>query len=256
MGQKQPFSIGALLIHGFTATPASVAILEDPLKAMGLPVSMPLLRGHGASSPEMLRGVTFQEWLADATESYRQLALQVRKVVIVGHSMGALLALQLAARFPETIDSLLLAAPALRLRSPLSPGRPLNFISTPLSRIVKRWNLKPVFTSQDHLDCAGLYAWAPTDAILSLFELIRSTVPVLARVRVPLLVLQNRHETTIHPESVVMLCRLAGAGEKEKTVVLLEHSEHQIFCDGERELAMQAVLAFISQRLPAISSPS
>jgi len=223
---------------------------------MGLPVSIPLLRGHGAISPEALRGVTFHEWLADVDAACRQLAEEAARIVIVGHSMGALLALHLAARYPGTVDSLVLAAPALRLSSLLAPGRPLHFMSVWLSALVKRWGLKPVFAGTDHLDCPGLYAWAPTDAILSLFELIRSMPPVLAEVHVPLLVLQNRHETTVLSDSVAMLCALAGTAPEEKSVFWLEHSEHQLFCDCERELAMRTVLAFVSGRLTsATASP-
>ncbi|MCF8384032.1 MAG: alpha/beta fold hydrolase [Chlorobium sp.] len=240
---------GVLIIHGFSATPESVAILEKPLRALGLPVSLPLLSGHGAPSPEALRGVTFHDWMADADRAFQALAEKAEKIIVVGHSMGALISLRLAAEYADTVDSLVLAAPALRLASLLAPGRPLHFAAAPLSLVIKRWDLKPVFAGTNYLKCAGQYQWVPTDAILSLFELIGTTLPQLGSVNVPVLLLQNRRETTVLAESEAMLFKLIGTRHAEQSVIWLERSEHQIFCDCEREEAVRAVLAFVSGRL-------
>lgn len=240
--------LGVLVIHGFTATPESVAVLEKPLKTRGFPVSMPLLAGHGAQSPEALRMVTFHDWIADATCAFHELVETSEKIVIVGHSMGALLSLQLAAAYAAMVDSLVLAAPALKLSSLLAPGRPLHFAAAPLARVVKKWNLKPVYADAEHIRCSDQYAWAPTEAILSLFELIERTIPLLGSVRVPVLVLQNRKDTTVLPESAAMLLDRLGTCRQQQSVVWLERSEHQIFCDCEREMAVLSVLEFVSGR--------
>lgn len=241
--------VGVLIIHGFSATPESVAILEKPLRALGLPVSLPLLSGHGASSPEALRGVTFHDWIADACRAFQALAEKADKIIIVGHSMGGLIALRLAAQYAGTVDSLVLAAPALRLASLLAPGRPFHFAAAPLARVIKRWDIKPVFTGPDYLGSVAQYAWVPTDAILSLFELIGATLPLLGSVTVPVILLQNRRETTVRSESVAMLFNRIGTSHAERSVIWLERSEHQIFCDCEREEALRAILAFVSGRL-------
>ena len=51
---KQPY--GVLIVHGFTSSLDCVSGIEPPLKALGLPTRMPVLRGHSAESPEALRG--------------------------------------------------------------------------------------------------------------------------------------------------------------------------------------------------------
>ena len=50
---------GVLVIHGFTATLDSVNPLVESLEKQQIPVSAPLLKGHGGPSPEKLRGVTW-----------------------------------------------------------------------------------------------------------------------------------------------------------------------------------------------------
>ncbi|MFO7742587.1 MAG: hypothetical protein R6X31_09775 [Anaerolineae bacterium] len=55
--QQQP--LGVLILHGFTSSLDCVRGVESAVKALGVPTRMPTLRGHGAESPEALRGVTW-----------------------------------------------------------------------------------------------------------------------------------------------------------------------------------------------------
>jgi carboxylesterase len=99
--------------------------LQASLEALGVVVSLPLMRGHGASSPQALQGVTWAGWLADGSAALEELATRVDRVILIGHSMGALVALQLAADHGDCgdqLDSLVLLATPLQLASPLAPG--------------------------------------------------------------------------------------------------------------------------------------
>jgi len=96
---KKPY--GVLIIHGFTSSLDCVCEIEPPLKALGLPTRMPVLRGHNAGSPEALRGVTWLDWVADAKSALQDLLTEVERAIIIGHSMGGLVALNLAADHME-----------------------------------------------------------------------------------------------------------------------------------------------------------
>jgi len=85
-----PPRCGALLLHGFTGNPDTMRPLQAPLEALGVEVSLPLLRGHGASSPQALIGVTWADWLDDGADALAELCTRVDRVILVGHSMGAL----------------------------------------------------------------------------------------------------------------------------------------------------------------------
>ena len=197
--------LGILVIHGFTATLDSVKLLSLSLQKLGIPLSVPLLTGHGASSPEALRGVKWERWMADAEDALQKLTLEAERIIVIGHSMGALLSLNLAVRYREKIDSLVLATPAIKLVSVLAPGRPLHFAAPLLGRIIRNWELKSDFAEAECKTCTPHYSWVPTDAIISFFDLIKKSTPLLGRITIPVLIIHNRKERTVRPESASIL---------------------------------------------------
>jgi carboxylesterase len=240
---------GVLVIHGFTATLESVNALCKPLQELDIPFRMPLLAGHGASSPEALQGVRWESWLEDADRAFQELSREVELVIVIGHSMGALISLNLAVRYPTLVDSLVLAAPALKLVSVLAPGRPLNFAAPLVSMIIKKWDLKSDVSDLRHQGRTPHYAWAPTDAIVSFFELIKKSLSLLGSVKVPFMILHNRRETTVLPESATMLYDLVATVPSDKSIMWLERSGHQIFCDCERDKAIRMIIDYVSCRI-------
>ncbi len=241
--------LGVLVIHGFTATLDSVKLLTLSLRKFGIPLSVPLLAGHGASTPEALRGVKWQQWMADAEQALLKLSLEAEQVIVIGHSMGALLSLNLAVRYREKIDSLVLATPAIKLVSVLAPGRPLHFAAPLLGRIIRNWELKSDFAEAECKTCTPHYSWVPTDAILSFFDLIKKSKPLLDRVNVPVLIIHSRRENTVRPESARILYNGIATDPSEKSILWLERSGHQLFCDCERDKAVQAIVDHVSCRI-------
>lgn len=244
---RSPF--GILVIHGFTATLDSVKSLTLSLQDVGIPISVPLLAGHGALSPEALRGVKWEQWMADAEKALQQLSLEADQIIVIGHSMGALLSLHLAVRYQNRIDSLVLATTAIKLFSVLAPGRPLNFLAPLLGRILKNWELKSDFSEQECENCIPHYSWVPTDAIISFFELIKKSWRILGLVNVPVLIIHNRKERTVRPESAMMLYNRIATPDAEKSLIWLEHSGHQLFCDCESQKAVEAIVDYVSSRI-------
>lgn len=94
--------LGVLLLHGFTSGLRALDGLVPHLEAAGLPFRMPVLRGHGTRW-EDLKGVTAADWHADAEAALLDLARDVDAVVVVGLSMGGLVALELAMNHPMRV---------------------------------------------------------------------------------------------------------------------------------------------------------
>ncbi len=168
--------LGVLLLHGFSGGPDTYKALEPALRQLGLPLAVPRLRGHGEASPQALAGITWADWLADASTALAALRAEAGPengtVIVVGHSMGALLALLLAADQPTAIDSLVLVATPLQLRSPLAPGRPLGVLVPLLGRLLRRWPLPKNYADAAQAAADSSYPWVPMDALLSFLELI------------------------------------------------------------------------------------
>lgn len=98
----------ALLIHGFPGTPAELRPLGTVLRQAGWTVQAPLLPGFGPEI-ETLAERQASEWVAAVQASLAHLHQQHRPVLLVGYSMGAALALQVAAM--HRLDGLILLAP-------------------------------------------------------------------------------------------------------------------------------------------------
>lgn len=240
-----------MILHGFTSNLDSVRELFDPLKNLGLPVVAPLLRGHGEHSPDALQGIGWNDWLLDAEKALRSSSGPEGKLVVVGHSMGALLALHLASSHPALVDSVVLATSPFRLASILSPGRPMHFLAPFVSRLVPRWNLETLYADPDGSIKPSHYQWAPTSAIISFFDLVDETLPLLDAVTVPALIMQCRHDSIVLPESAEILMNGLATPAADKSVVWFETSGHQLFCDCERKTAVASVVDFVSARVAA-----
>ncbi|HZG67871.1 MAG TPA: alpha/beta fold hydrolase, partial [Herpetosiphonaceae bacterium] len=105
--------LGVLLIHGFTADHHGMRPIAEIAEELGLAVEMPLLRGHGLTYRD-LRGVCWDDWVADVSQALAALKQRAERVIIAGFSLDGLLALATAAQH-EDLDSIVALAPALRI---------------------------------------------------------------------------------------------------------------------------------------------
>ncbi len=107
----------ALLVHGFPGTPADMRPLAASLAAAGWDVDAPLLPGFG---PEIitLPNRRHAEWRDTVVERVRSLREEHDRVIVVGHSLGAAVAV-LSAR-QERADGYALLAPFWRFGGPLT----------------------------------------------------------------------------------------------------------------------------------------
>ena len=97
-----------LMIHGAFCGPWSLQGLKDRFAAAGRAVTAPCLRFHDRNPPPAALGTTgLLDYAADLEE---EIAALERPPVLVGHSMGGLLAQMLAARME--IAALILLAPS------------------------------------------------------------------------------------------------------------------------------------------------
>ena len=107
----------ALLVHGFPGTPADMRPLAASLAAAGWDVDAPLLPGFG---PEIitLPNRRHTEWRDTVVARVRSLREEHDRVIVVGHSLGAAVAV-LSAR-QERADGYALLAPFWRFGGPVT----------------------------------------------------------------------------------------------------------------------------------------
>lgn len=103
---------GALLIHGFMGTPKELRPLGQALASEGIAVHAPLLPGFG-SKIDTLAEQRWQTWVDCARTAWTTVAAGRDVSILIGFSMGAAVAIQLAAETPPA--KLVLMAPFQRI---------------------------------------------------------------------------------------------------------------------------------------------
>ena len=109
----EPTALSALVVHGLHDSPKAMANLAEVVANHSVNALVSRMRGHFETDRSVLkRTVQWQEWLAD-TEVDLALAQKLGgKVVLMGHSTGALLLTWLAIRDPAKVAGLILFSPA------------------------------------------------------------------------------------------------------------------------------------------------
>ena len=203
---------GVLLLHGFTSALDAVSGLLPTLDALGLPYEMPVLRGHNAT-PDALIGVRRIDWYRDAVAAFHKLSERADHIVVIGLSMGGLVALNLCARanagtleivdcsrrgkyaapkpIPATLCGAVLWAPALGFCNPLAG------LSKPLSLFVKNWPGQDSFHDPECRKNNHNYKTFPTKAFCELYDYAHETEKVLSDVRVPLCIIHSKRDQVV-----------------------------------------------------------
>lgn len=235
---------GVLLIHGFTGSPWEMRSLGAWLHREGRTAHVVRLAGHG-TTPEDMEATTAEDWYGSARAGLDALEQHTRDNVVVGQSMGALLALRLAAEEPARVRKVVLLAPALVTAMSWLPWvAPL----IPLSVAASAGRLR--FVPKGESDVADdearasspSYRATPLRSVAELVRLQQAVRPMLARLHQPVLVIHARQDHTCPLENVGILQReLPGP---VRTLILPE-SFHVISVDKERHLVAQAVGAFL-----------
>lgn len=265
--EHQPFTVGdgvagALLLHGFTGTPAEMRPLSGHLATAGWTVHAPLLPGFGPEIGELGR-VSAEAWLTAAQTHWHALRRFHQPGVIVGYSMGGAIAVQLAAAVQP--DYLVLLAPFTRLADPTAQRL------MPLLAALRR-TFKP-FAGADFADPAvraQVTAIAPgvdlddpavqdslRDALAlpatALAQLRRTGLAAqraAAQLTCPTLVIQGRHDTTVLPAHTRRLLTQLGG-----PVHYIEiDAAHNLVNGTESAAVVEPIMAFLAHHAPRSQS--
>jgi carboxylesterase len=236
--------LSALLIHGLTGTPYEMRALGERLNAAGVRVEGVRLAGHGGS-PEELGDVTHSHWYESVVDSFERLRTYDEPNVVIGLSMGALLAARLAIDQREAVAAVVMLAPAFYM--PLWTRIVLRMVRRSSSFANRIYIRKQVGSDIHDAGARRVHPGnrlMPLRAALDLEELstqMRARLPELLQ---PTLVIQSRRDHTC-PFSKNTGFLMNHLGCADKRLVALDESFHVITVDSERERVAQETLDFI-----------
>lgn len=237
---------GALLLHGFTGWPGEMAFLGDRLASAGLAVSIPRLPGHGTNGLDFMR-TGWRDWLRAAVDAYLEMAAEHPRVHVVGFSMGGLLAILLAARFP--VARLALVAPGVKVNNPLLPLAPVLAPFFPRLRWPPVRPLGTVNPEDETVLAREYWSWRFGSQSASFLRLQRMARRHLPRVRADTLVVLGGKDPTVPLSAWDVVRRRIGSRAVER--VVLPGSVHQVLTGDERGPASDAIARWLTPPAPA-----
>ncbi|MEN9229617.1 MAG: alpha/beta fold hydrolase [Thermostichus sp. DG02_5_bins_236] len=239
-----PQDHACLLLHGLGGGIYELQWLAERLLGLGLTVQGFNYPGHDQPAPRMPRS-SWTEWYGRVLEHYLALQQEYRRVSVVGFSTGCPLALHLA--FAHPLHKLVLLSPFFAIRHQwyygLRPEQYLNSIGRLLEDVPR---LQLPIRDGDVRALAEKTAYFQSfnlPSVRSALELIERVRGEVARIQVPTLILQSRQDTVVDPEQAEWLYRELGS--EQKVLHWLEHSDHILSLDVEREEVFTQICQFL-----------
>ncbi len=236
---------GCLCIHGFTASPAEVRWLGLHLAEQGHTVYAPRLPGHAADPVDMDR-MRWQDWYRAVEDGYQVLRAQCDEVVVVGHSMGGLLALLLGIQQPVK-GVVAMAAPIIFHSRLMARARWVRLVM-PYTDQTDRSSLNDIIRAEQAnrgeptIGRTRYDRWS-TQAVGELYTLSEVTRPRLSELKAPLLLLYSEGDKTVPLENRDIIAQGVSSAILEQHT--FQHSDHILPQDIEREAVFNQVNAFI-----------
>ncbi len=251
---------GVLLIHGLTGTPTEMRFVAKGLNRNGFTVHAMQLAGHCGDETDLLK-TGWRDWYRSVCDAADRLRGEVDQMFVAGLSMGALLALKLAADRPDQVDGLGLYGTTFVYDGWTIPwiGR-LSFMLPLVCGLGFGWNQRfhecfPYGIKDERIrqriansmlsgDSAA--AGLPGNPWPSLAEFYRLSFLVrrqLSSIRTPCLVVHAVDDDVASLKNVRMVVR--GVQGPVETV-LLEDSYHMVTVDKERDKVIDRSTRFFS----------
>jgi carboxylesterase len=206
--------------------------LADALAARGFATRAPRLPGHG-TDPDDLARTRAADWVAAAEAGLDALRRDVPLVAVIGMSMGALLALDLAARHPTAVSALVCCGTPLRV--PRLTWLPFAVRVPGMARrlaVIPKRDGAPDIADPEMRAASRSYRVMPLAAVLELIALQRGVREALDRVTQPALLLHGRHDRSVPLANLALLRARLGSRVIETHV--MERSGHVITLDYDR----------------------
>jgi len=244
--------LGCLLVHGLTGTPAEMMPVAAALAGRN-PLWVTRVAGHATTVTD-LASTSWPQWYDSACAGADALTATAPRIVVIGLSMGALLAMRLAVERPASVAGLVLLSPAVALQRRLARwfGGPLRLLGAADARWTPlRTTLARVAFSKTGSDIADLdvrashpgYRQVPLRALLNLLALQRLAYRDAPRVAQPTLVIHAIQDHTCPVSAAEALYERLGS--RQKRLALLGQSFHVVTVDRERQRVLDEVTGFV-----------
>lgn len=211
-----------LFIHGIVGTPDHFKLFL-PHVPKDFSLYNMLLDGHG-KGVKAFSATSMDKWRKQVDEEIVKLSVSHKQIIIVGHSMGTLFAIEQAIKHSDKIKALFLMAVPLKIK--VKPKL--------LSNVLKVYfgNIKPddlmasasqnAYGIERDLRFWRYFAWLPR--YIELFKEIRATRSIISQLNTPCSAYQSKNDEMVSPEAYSILSQNACIH-----TCILENSGHYYY---------------------------
>jgi carboxylesterase len=220
-------NIGFLIIHGFGGSIEEIDPLNKYLLNNGFLTVCPALKGHTGKRKD-LKGISYSEWINSAEQGLLQLLPQSEKIILIGFSMGGLIAVNLALKH-----------------------KVCGIIT--LSMPIYHWDINRIFLNiindlkKGKYDSLKFYVGAsltlPFSAMLNFKFLLYKTKALLTQITCPMLIAQGLKDDTVKHRSAKYIFN--NVSSEKKVLKYYSNSNHTICKSQDQKELFNDIKAFI-----------
>ena len=245
--ESEPFFLpggltACLLLHGFTAMPEEMRLLGEFLASQGYSVLGMRLAGH-ATHPDDLKRTCWMDWLINVEDGLALLSKTCPQIVLVGQSMGGMIALIAASLYPVNA--------VVAMSTPYDPSpanqpspRPQKPFPSTIHKRVKRFPKAHLLHNRRELGYPA-YPEFPSSILGEVEKLGAAMVTALPQVRVPALLIHSHDDQSVPFGCMQMIYDHLGSSQKE--MLALEGMDHSLVRDPQRQQVFDAVSNFLKK---------
>ena len=229
-------SSGVLLIHGFTGLPAELFLLGQFLNQKNFTVLCPRLAGHGVDENNLMR-TTKDDWFNSVLDGFYILRGACEKIFVVGHSMGGILTLKLAAE--QKISKI------VTLAAPIFIDDGLGLVNLPPREFCSdACIVQPRRKLIDVPQAANeVYKKTPLISVHELIDLIGDVKKILPKITTPILIMHGEEDHTAQPRSARFI--MDNIGSEQKFITTVANSGHLLPLDENRDFVFEEIFKFL-----------
>jgi acylglycerol lipase len=245
-----------VIAHGFAEHGGRYAAVAERLLVEGRAVVAADHRGHGLSEGKRTSVVRFADYADDLTTVITRARSRwpSQRLVLLGHSMGGLIALDFAVRPKTSLDGLVLSAPAACpgdvSKVQLAAGRVLSRVAPnvgvlrlPLNRISRDQAVVDAYNTDPLVFRTPIRARLGAE-MLDAMDRVDKALPSM---RMPLLVMQGTADGLVDPGCGPHVYERAGS--PDKTLKMYDGLWHEIFNEPERDRVLADFTAWLQSHL-------
>ncbi|GAG22293.1 unnamed protein product [marine sediment metagenome] len=202
---KASKELGVLMFHGLTATPYQVRELGDFLYSQGISNFGACIAGHGTKKENLLK-TTRKDWLDSAMNAYLEFQKVYPKTIVLGFSMGGLLALNLSNEYKP---------------------QGTIVIATPYNLNIKGNLLAMIGFHKSHPDDNVKYPGPiPIKIKHQIVKFVKETKGIMDKIDDPILIIQGTKDRRVSKRSPYLIYNKVKSQHKE--LLILPGEEHII----------------------------